>query len=117
MNTTIHVDTGQEPSPTKQQQPKRQLKREKGRIFGNGVLKTLRKISGNKNPSSFDPEDAPKRPHIVPPLHDSSDPELGKRSKAIGATVGNLVDPGYALTPQEKLSEITELMRVRQDGH
>ena len=129
MNTTIHVDTGQTPSRTKQHQPKHQLRRKKGRIFGDGVLRTLRKISGNKSPSSSDPEDAPNRPHIVPPVHDSSDPEgsslrhqndaergptaVRKWSKAIDLAAGTLVDPRNALTPQEKLSEITELLRVR----
>lgn len=133
IDTAIHVDPGspgQERPGIRSGQPKWSLRRKKGRIFDKGVLGVFRKLSGNKSPSSSsDPEDAPNRPHIVPPLHDSSDPErsslrqrndvdrgsaaLLEWSRATGSAVGALVDPGYALTSQEKLSEITELLQVR----
>lgn len=134
IDTVIHIDTGQEQLPVRQDQPKHQLRRKKGRIFSKGgVLGALRKFSGNRSPSSSsDPEDAPSRPHIVPPLHDSSHPErssirrkydvghgyaaVGKSSKAIGSAFRRdltLIDPRYALTAQEKLLEIMELIKVR----
>jgi len=138
INTAVNVDAGQEQDPIVHQQPGHQLRRKKGRIFSGGVFGALRKLSGNKSPSSSsDPEDAPNRPHIVPPLHDSSDPERSsippqqndvrhnpksKSSRAIGpafkraTTTARRIDTGHALTPQEKLSEISELMRVKTAG-
>jgi hypothetical protein len=129
-NTAIHVDTGQEQQLAVHQQPQHQLRREKGRIFDNGFLGALKKIGSNKSPSlSSDPEDAPNRPHIVPPLHDSSDPERStlrerndvehgpaavarQRLSAFGRGEA-LLDPGSGLSPQDKRAETTELMRVR----
>ena len=121
----------QEQPPTSQKQPEHQLKRKKGRIFG---VEPLKKTSGNKSTSSSsDSEDAPNRPHILPPLHDSSsDPErssipqendvsrgqaaIGTSSNVAGSAFrlnNALIDPGYGLTVHEKLSEVTELMQVR----
>jgi hypothetical protein len=129
MNTATHVDTGQEQNLTYHREPAHQLRRKKSRIFDNGFMGAFRKIGGNKSPSLSDPEDAPNRPHIVPPLHDSSDPEgstlrdrndaehgltaVAKRRSAAFRRGEALLDPGSGLSPQEKISEITELMRVR----
>lgn len=130
INTAIHVDTGQEQNPPVHQQPKHQLRRKKGRLFDNGFLGALRKIGSYKSPSlSSDPEDAPNRPHIVPPLHDSSDPErstlreqndvehgpeaVAKRRLSAFRRGEALLDPGSGLSLQDKLAETTELMRVR----
>jgi hypothetical protein len=93
-------------------------------------LGALKKIGGNKSPSlSSDPEDTPNRPHIVPPLHDSSDPErstlrerndvehglaaVAKRRSSAFRRGEALLDPGSGLSLQDKLAEATELMRVR----
>lgn len=133
MKNTTHANDGQEQPDPKPKQPKHALRRKKSRIFNKGVLGVLRRISGNKSASSSsDPEDAPNRPHIVPPLHDSSDPErsslqypndvensspaVGTFSRAVGSAFKRdtgLVDPGCALTKEEKILEITELVRVR----
>lgn len=130
MNTAVHVDTSQEQVAPRIQQPKHQLRRKKGRIFDNGILGAFRKIGGNISPStSSDPEDAPNRPHIVPPLHDSSDPErstlrerndvehgpaaVAKRRLSAFRRGEALLDPGSGLSPQGKLAETAELMRVR----
>lgn len=130
INTAIHVDTGQEQIAPREQHPKHQLRRKKGRVFDNGFLGALKKIGGNKSPSlSSDPEDAPNRPHIVPPLHDSSDPErstlrdrndvehgsaaVSKRRSAAFRRGVALLDPGSGLSPQDRLAETAELMRVR----
>lgn len=127
INTVIHVPMYRKTPPTSQHQPEHQLKRKKGCIFG---VEPLRTISVS---SSSDPEDAPNRPHILPPLHDSSsDPErssipqqndvergqtaFGASSNVTGSafSLNNaLIDPGYGLTVHEKLSEVTELIQVR----
>jgi hypothetical protein len=89
----------------------------------------FRKIGGNKSPSLSDPEDAPNRPQIVPPLHDSSDPEgstlrdqndaehgliaVAKRRLSAFRRGEALLDPGSGLSPQDRLADTAELMRVR----
>lgn len=133
VETTIYTDPsspGQEQPGIRSKQSKRSLRRTKGRVFGKDIQGALRKTSGNNSSSSSSgPEDAPNLPHFVPPLHDSSDPERSglwqrndvdhgplaaeESSEAIVSAVGTILDPGYAVTPQEKLSEITELMQVR----
>jgi len=133
IDTAIHVDSSHEQPATSPKQPRLSLRRKKGRIFDQGFLGAFRKLSGNKSPSSSsDPEDAPNSPRIVPPLHDTSDPErysirhpndvgngspaVGTSSKAVGSAFKRdmvLVDPGCALTPHEKFLEIAELVQVR----
>lgn len=122
IDTAIHVNPGslgQERPGRRPEQPKRSLRRDKGRISDKGVLRALGKLGGNKSSSSpSDPGNEPNRPNIVPPLHDSSDPERSSvrqendvERRTTSVEISCKVRCG--LSPQEKLSEITELVRVR----
>jgi hypothetical protein len=68
------------------------LRRKKSRIFHKA---SSRGISLEKRPSFSDSEDAPNRPHIVPPREYSSDPENYNTQ-----------------TREEKFAELTKLLRV-----
>ena len=84
------ANAGEEDLSPGREQPKHLLRRKKGRIFDRVIL---RNIGLGHSPTFSDPEDAPNRPHIVPP------PE---RSNGLGG-----------ITPREKLSELSELLHVR----
>jgi hypothetical protein len=85
---------GEEDFSPQHEQPRHPLRQKKGRIFGRAVFRELG-MSMVSSPS--DPEDAPNRPHSVPPLEDSSD--FG----------GSGVQRPY--TTHKKVLEITELLQ------